>query len=474
MMKRSAAWVMIGVMWSGCTGQSNTSIPVFDTADAEPQVAERLQSLRDVVVAHPDSAAAWGLLALSLQAHDFPEAAVQAYAAARSRRRGIFAYAYLPAIILADRGDPAASELFESARSLRTDYVPLRLREAAWQLELGKTASAIELVDDSLVMVAAPARASLILARASLAQDDLSRAREILDAGIVASPRYGELHALSAQLYRRQDESEQAALEEMRAQTFRGEPGIEDPVLAALYNEGISSRWHILKGQGHLAAGRPRDARLEFDEAVSARPSDAHGWNQLGIALQALGEFEEAEESHRRALELRPAFADASANLAMSLFRSGRTANALDAARQAIESDTTLALGYLYLGMFEQAMGRTGSARDVYARGLSIGTFDIRIAIRLSWILATSHSPSFRDGRRAVILAETVNEIEGYDQPASLDALAAAYAEYGEFERAVATSIRAHDLANRQGDTSFASMIEQRRSMYEQAVAYRE
>lgn len=474
MIRSVGVCVFAGMILSGCDVCSSSGLPEYDTAGAEHQVVERLQALRQVVVAHPDSVPAWGLLALSLQAHDYPEAAVQAYARARSRRPETFAYVYLPAILLADRGRSEASELFERARALRPEYVPLRLREAAWQLDLGQPQRAIDLLDDSIVMSTTPARAILIMARAALAQNRLDRTRELLDAGIRAAPRYGALYALSGQLYRQVGEPELAELEALRAQTFRGEPNLEDPVLATLYVEGISSRWHILKGQGNLAAGRLEDARAAFEQAVAARPSDAHARNQLGIALQALGQFDEAADSYRRALDLRPGFAEATSNLAMSLFSSGEQEAGINAARQAIESDPTGAQGYLYLGMFEQAMGRPDRARGIYAQGLSIGMFDVRIGIRLAWILATSRSPSIRDGRRAVVLAETVNEIEGYDQPASLDALAAAYAEYRVFDRALATAARAQELAVQQGEPGLAAAIEWRGTLYTQHRAYRE
>lgn len=474
MIKRAAVCLYAGLILSACEGASHSRIPEYDAAGAELQVAERLRGLREIVVAHPDSAPAWGLLALSFQAHDYPEQAVQAYAEARSRRPGTFAYFYLPAILLADRGAPEASALFEAARALLPDFVPLRLREAAWELDLGHPERAIDLLNDSMVVRAAPARASLIMARAALAQGDFDRARELLDTGARSSPRYGELHALSAELYRRVGESDLAELPALRAQTFTNEPPLEDPVLAILYTEGVSSRWHILQGQGSLAAGRLEDARVSFEKAVEARPSDAHGWNQLGIALQALGRLDEAVEAYRRSLVLRPDFSQATSNLAMSLFSAGRSEAGLESARKAIEQDSTAAQGYLYLGMMEQAMGRPDRAVEIYARGLSIGTFDMRIGMRLSWILATSRSASLRDGRRAVVLAETVNEVEAYSQPASLDALAAAYAEFGEFDRATATAARARALANQQNEPDLAAAIERRGDLFARNLAYRE
>lgn len=462
------------VLACGCDAGPGASIPDFDAADAEPRVAQRVQDLRAVVAAHPDSAPAWGLLALSLQAHGYPEAAVEAYAAAASLRPGTFAYVYLPATILGDRGDADAGRLFARARDLRPRYVPLRLREAAWQLDQGRPAQVAELLNDSLVLEAAPVEARLTLARASLGLGDLEESRSLLEDAAAGAPRMREVHGQLAEVYRRLGLTEQAELARFRSRTFREEPRTDDPVLATLYAEGVSSRWYILRGQGHLAAGEPAEAIGSFEEAIGARPDDAHGWNQLGIALQADVQYEAAAAAHRRALELRPGFADAAINLASDLFLGGDRDAGLRVARQAVEMDTTAAQAYLNLGMFEHALGRPGNARAAYASGLARAEFDVRIAIRLAWLMATDRSAARRDGRRAVVLAETVNEIEGYGEPASLDVLAAAYAEYGAFDNAVAAARRAESIASRNGNPELAAAIGQRTSLYVAGTAYRE
>jgi len=459
---------------SACDVGPAAQIPAFDATDAEPQVAERLAGLRAVVEAHPDSAPAWGLLGLSLQAHGFPEAAVEAYSVARKLRPGTFAYAYFPATVLGDRGDPAAGELFARARRLRPDYVPARLREARWHLEQGHPEHVFDLLDDSLVIGGAPAEAHLILGQASLAQGHLDESRSHLETAVAREPRIRGGQAQLAEVYRRLDLFDQAKISRLRSITFREEAQTEDPVLALLYAEGVSSRWYIVRGQGSLAAGEPEAAIGAFERAVELRPEDAHGWNQLGIAQQVVGDYAAAGASHGRALELRPEFPNAIINLAAAQFLGGDPEAGLMTARQAVESDTTAAQAYLNLGMFEHALGRSDAASAAYAAGLSRAAFDTRIAIRLAWIMATDRAAALRDGRRAVVLAETVNEIEGYLEPASLDVLAAAYAETGAFDDAVSASRRAEGLATQRGDAGFVSNLRQRTAMYVRGEPYRE
>ena len=57
----------------------------------------------------------------------------------------------------------------------------------------------------------------------------------------------------------------------------------------------------------------------------------------------------------------------------------------------------------------------------------------------LVWTLATSVNSAIRDGSNAVVFAEKAAAARNRKNPAELDTLAAAYAEVGQFEKAVST-----------------------------------
>lgn len=467
-----AAVCLLLVTLPGCEAGVVPEPPAVDLEDAEPRVAARLTALRETVLAHPDSAEAWGRLALNLQTHGYPEAAAEAYAAARNQAPESFPYHYLPAVMHAERGDERAGDLFASARDLRPEYAPLYLREAEWLLADGRPEEARRLLEEPAV----PgdfAATELLLGRAALALGDTSEARQRLEAAVERAPRYGEAHAQLAELYRRLGDEERAELARARAEAFDARPELEDPVYALIAREGVSARWHIVRAQSWLAAGDPEAAIDELREAVEIAPDDAHAAHLLGSALEQAGRLGEAIEQYRRALEIRPVFREAELNLARALFRSGAREDGANRVRAVLSADSSVAEAYLLLGMFEQAAGRPGPAAGVYATGLRNATFDRRLAIRLAWILATSSDPALRDGRQAVALAERVNAIESFVDPASLDALAAAYAEYGDFSRAAAAARRAIGLARRAGNP-LAGAIESRLSRYEAGRPYRE
>ena len=80
---------------------------------------------------------------------------------------------------------------------------------------------------------------------------------------------------------------------------------------------------------------------------------------------------------------------------------------------------------------------------------------------RLAWLCATSPYAEVRDGRKAVRFAELACQVTGGRNTGLLSILAAAYAEAGDFEKAVATQQKAISLLNPNGDaqTIYASIL---------------
>ncbi len=88
----------------------------------------------------------------------------------------------------------------------------------------------------------------------------------------------------------------------------------------------------------------------------------------------------------------------------------------------------------------------------------------------LAWILATSRNSAVRDGSDAVVLAEKAAAARHYKNPATLDTLAAAYAEAGQFEKAVSTEQEAIALLQKEAEKSD---YRTRLQLFEGKVSYR-
>jgi tetratricopeptide (TPR) repeat protein len=91
---------------------------------------------------------------------------------------------------------------------------------------------------------------------------------------------------------------------------------------------------------------------------------------------------------------------------------------------------------------------------------------------RLAAVLATSPAASLRNGREAIELARRAVTLSAGQEPLFLDTLAAAYAESGQFAKAVETAEHALVLADRQHKTALADALRERISGYRVGVKF--
>jgi predicted TPR repeat methyltransferase len=73
--------------------------------------------------------------------------------------------------------------------------------------------------------------------------------------------------------------------------------------------------------------------------AIKVNPSDPFYYNNLGIALKAIGKPDNAAENYRKALAIKPDYADAHNNLGDALMTLGQLVDAAESYRQAIKFD---------------------------------------------------------------------------------------------------------------------------------------
>ena len=92
----------------------------------------------------------------------------------------------------------------------------------------------------------------------------------------------------------------------------------------------------------------------------------------------------------------------------------------------------------------------------------------------LSWITATHEKQKFRNGIKAIELAERLCKITQYNQPLALDALAAAYAEAERFDEAVLTAQKALKLALEYGPEELALGLKERLQLYQGKRPFRQ
>ena len=92
-----------------------------------------------------------------------------------------------------------------------------------------------------------------------------------------------------------------------------------------------------------------------------------------------------------------------------------------------------------------------------YQSALEIMPDAVMALNNLAWILATSPDARLRNGAQAVHYAERACELTHQSVPSFLGTLAAAYAEAGRFDDAVATAEKARDGALAMGQKEVAA-----------------
>jgi tetratricopeptide (TPR) repeat protein len=97
-----------------------------------------------------------------------------------------------------------------------------------------------------------------------------------------------------------------------------------------------------------------------------------------------------------------------------------------------------------------------------------------RMLDELAWLLATYPDSKSRDGTEAVRLAEHACDLTERKIPALLDTLSAAYAEAGDFPRAIAAAEEALNRARSSGDNDAVKLSENILASLRENAPYRE
>jgi Flp pilus assembly protein TadD len=219
----------------------------------------------------------------------------------------------------------------------------------------------------------------------------------------------------------------------------------------------------------YLRSGDADEAITTYMKALALTPNHTRAHYNLANAYREKGLFDQAIAEYIKALKIKPGNSSARRNLMDAQARRralDRKISAYERALPASPADATLHnnLGELYgrKGMVEKAVFHYRQAMDIkpdYAPAYN----------NLAWVYATSASEANRNGREAVLLATRACELTAFQNAGMLDTLAAAYAEEGDFENAVAYQKRA--LAMTLGKEQAALRIRLRR--YESGQPYR-
>jgi Flp pilus assembly protein TadD len=220
---------------------------------------------------------------------------------------------------------------------------------------------------------------------------------------------------------------------------------------------------YIDLGVALLNKGQTGEAISQFQEAIRLKPNFAEAHHNLGIALGRNGQFDEAISQFHNAIRLKPDFADAHNYLGVALAKN----NQIDGAISQFQETIRLKPDYA------DAQSNLAKALEL-KNTLSALKSDPAVLNNLAWDLATNPDAKVRNGARAVKLAEWACEQTHYQKTIFIGTLAAADAEAGRFDDAMAAAQKAVALAEKNGEQDLLKKNQELLELYRRHEAYRE
>ena len=223
-----------------------------------------------------------------------------------------------------------------------------------------------------------------------------------------------------------------------------------------------------------LSKGQVDEAIAHCSNAVRIAPNDPDALVALGNALLQKERIDDAIVYYQKALSLRPDYFLAHHSLGHAFLEKGEIDAAISHCRAALLIQPENADAHTNLAIALDEKGQTAEAVQNYEKALAISPQSVSALTNLAWLLATCSNASFRNGTKAIELSGEADQLSGGTNTLVLRALAAAYAESGQFGKGIEIARAAMQLARTQGDNSLAGALQQEIALYELALPYRE
>jgi tetratricopeptide (TPR) repeat protein len=226
------------------------------------------------------------------------------------------------------------------------------------------------------------------------------------------------------------------------------------------------------RGIANRYAGKPDLALKDLQEAVRLAPKDADLVGIRGMMWWANKKLDEAIADYTEAVKLDPTYAVGFRNRAMAWHAKGEFDKAIADYTESARVGPHYAPAFHERGIAWREKGELRKARDDLAEAVRLDPRYAAAMTDLARLLATCTDDKLRDGKRAVELAVKASELTGGKDASVLDALAAAYAETGDFDKAVEFQKKA--LADKAFEKDFGEKARARLKLYEQKKPWRE
>lgn len=383
--RRSAAFVVIvagvfvcgGLWWFREAPVQVTDPPIIDppiinVTSCSPSVADAIARARADIQRSPDSAKAWGHLAMFLVAHQFQSDAIPCFEQATRLDPEDFRWPYLLGVTLLVSDREAAVTQFRRAVQVGDDVGVAQNRLGELLLDLGQYDDAQIHLRHAQRLRPDEVRPYLGLARLAYVRGDMADALEWAKRAARISPEERAVHELLALIYQQSNRRELALREMAIVESLPNRPlRWNDPVAAKVVEFRQDADWSLGQAESMLAGQQvyeaiglleatlrrdrqnPRvvcalaraliqvqrldDAADILEQAANTHPQIAEVHFQLGVVHFLQDKHTDAQQAFQEAIEIKPDYTLAHYNLGHTLVRLGDDAAALPAFRAAIQ-----------------------------------------------------------------------------------------------------------------------------------------
>lgn len=238
------------------------------------------------------------------------------------------------------------------------------------------------------------------------------------------------------------------------------------------YRRAIESDPKYADAYNNLGATLAKQGKIDqaivyFGKAVELDTNFAGAEGNLGHALLSNDDISEAMPHLKKALELGPESAELHTDLGIALADSRKISEAIPHFERALHISPDMVAAHAFLGMAMVMKGQEADGLAQWRQALKKDPDNLQVLNETAWLLATSSDTSLRNGMEAIPLAEHAVQLTSASEPELLGTLAAAYAETGQFDKAIELEQRATSVATQQGKSRLAVMLGSRMALFQ-------
>lgn len=205
----------------------------------------------------------------------------------------------------------------------------------------------------------------------------------------------------------------------------------------ALRSMPDSAQLYHARGQAYHFQGKYDQALADFNQTIRLDPTLAVAYSDRGAAYKDLGDYGRAHEAFSEAIRLDPKSALYWQNRGVNWYQRERYEEALADLDEAVRLDPKLVSARCNRGFAWFKRGDYDKALENFNQALELDDQDPLGHYELARFYATCPFEDYRDGARAVTEATLACDLDRWETWNYVAALAAAYAESGEFDKAV-------------------------------------